>query len=99
MSQDTGRKRDLARQGLLLADRASDAARYESVPRVHALIALRRAYAASVLGDGAAFRAAITRAHRELDRGPADADPEWVQFVTPAEISGAEAGGYRSLDG
>jgi len=38
------------------------------IPRLHALIVLRHAGAASLLGDKAAFRSAITRARREWMR-------------------------------
>ena len=96
-SDNTGRKIRLGREGWLLANQAADEARYESFPRLHALIALRHAYAAELLDNTAAFRAAITRAQREFDRGPRDAEPEWVQFVGTAEITASEAGGYRDL--
>jgi hypothetical protein len=96
-SDNTGMKIRLARKGWLLANQAADEARYEPFPRLHALIALRHAYAAELLDNTAAFRAAITRARRELDRGPRDTDPEWVQFVGTAEITASEAGGYRDL--
>ena len=66
--------------------------------RLHALIALRHASAASLLGDKAAFQAAITRARRELDRGPRDGDPpEWLRFVDETEITGVEARGWLNL--
>jgi transcriptional regulator with XRE-family HTH domain len=65
----TGPSREPARQALRLAFQAQDEGRYLLVPRLHALIALRHASAASLLGDKAAFQSAITQAHRELDRG------------------------------
>src|SRR5260370_26786767 len=65
---------------------------------LRALIALRHASAASLLGDKAAFQAAIIQARRELDRGPRDGDPpEWLRFVDETEITGAEATGYLNL--
>ena len=66
--------------------------------RLHALIALRHASAASLLGDKAAFQAAIIQARRELDRGPRDSDPpEWLRFVDETEITGMEARGWLNL--
>jgi hypothetical protein len=65
---------------------------------LHALIALRHASAASLLGDKAAFQAAIIQARRELDRGPRDGDPpEWLRFVDEAEVTGVEARGWLNL--
>ncbi len=54
---------------------------------------MRHANAASLLGDEAAFRSAITRARRELDRDTRADDPEWIQFVDETEITGHEAMG------
>ena len=66
--------------------------------RLHALIALRHASAVSLLGDRAAFQAAIVHARCELDRGPRDGDPpEWLRFVDDTEITGVEARGYLDL--
>jgi hypothetical protein len=68
------------------------------MPRLHVLIALRHASAVSLLGDKAAFQAAIIQARRELDRGPRDGDPpEWLRFVDESEITGVEAQGYLNL--
>jgi hypothetical protein len=94
----TGTSREPARQALRLAFQAQDEGRYLLVPRLHALIALRHASAASLLGDKAAFQAAITQAHRELDRGPQDEKPpEWLRFVDHAEATGVEARGWLNL--
>ena len=94
----TGPSREPARQALRLAFQAQDEGRYLPVPRLHALIALRHASAASLLGDKAAFQRAITQARRELDRGPADENPpEWLRFVDHAEITGVEARGWLNL--
>jgi transcriptional regulator with XRE-family HTH domain len=97
VSDNINAKATLAREGLSLANQAADEARYEPFPRLHALIALRHAYAAELLGNNAAFRSAITRARRELDRGPHNTDPDWVTFVSATEITASEAGGYRDL--
>jgi hypothetical protein len=96
-STSNGARARLAREGWRLANQAADEARYEPYPRLHALIALRHAYAAELLGNAAAFRTAATRAWRELERGSGAAEPQWVHFVGPAEITASEAGGYRDL--
>jgi hypothetical protein len=94
----TGPSREPARQALRLAFQAQDEGRYLQVPRLHALIALRHASAASLLGDKAAFQGAITQARRELDRGPGDENPpEWLRFVDRTEITGVEARGWLNL--
>jgi transcriptional regulator with XRE-family HTH domain/tetratricopeptide (TPR) repeat protein len=94
----TGPSREPARQALRLAFQAQDEGRYLPAPRLHALIALRHASAASLLGDKAAFQAAITQARRELGRGPRDENPsEWLRFVDNAEITGVEARGWLNL--
>jgi len=94
----TGPSREPARQALRLAYQAADDGRYLPMARLHALIALRHASAASLLGDKAAFQAAIIRARHELDRGPRDGDPpEWLRFVDETEITGVEARGWLNL--
>ena len=94
----TGPSREPARRALRLAFQAQDEGRYLPLPRLHALIALRHASAASLLGDKAAFQGGITQARRELDRGPRDENPpEWLRFVDHAEITGVEARGFLNL--
>jgi hypothetical protein len=94
----TGPSREPARQALRLAFQAQEEGRYVPVARLHALIALRHAGAASLLGDQAAFQAAIIHARHELGRGPRDGDPpEWLRFVDETEITAAEARGYLNL--
>ncbi|MGH3975817.1 MAG: helix-turn-helix domain-containing protein [Pseudonocardiaceae bacterium] len=90
LARYTGR-RDYAREALRFADRATEAARHEPSPALHALISLRQALAHAQLGDDVAFRAAITTARRELDRGPHDADSPRTRFVSHSEITGYEA--------
>ena len=94
----TGPSREPARQALRLAFQAQEEGRYIPMARLHALIALRHASAASLLGDKAAFQAAIIQARRELDRGPRDGDPpEWLRFVDETEVTGVEARGWLNL--
>lgn len=91
------RSRGMARESLRLADQAAEVARHESMPRLQALIALRRANAASLLGDKPAFRSAITRARHELDRSGSVEDPAWIRFVDDSEITTQEAVGHQNL--
>jgi hypothetical protein len=94
----TGPSPESARQALGLAYQAADEGRYVPMPPLHALIALRHAGAASLLGDKAAFQAAIGQARRELNRGPWDgAPPQWLRFVSETEITETEATGYLDL--
>jgi hypothetical protein len=94
----TGPGREPARRALRLAFQAQDEGRYLPVPRLHALIALRHASAASLLGERAAFQKAVAQARLELDRGPEDeALPEWLRFVDRTEITGVEARGWLNL--
>ncbi len=91
-------RRGLAREALRFADRAADAARYEPSPRLHAVAAMRQAVAHAQLGDEVAFRSAITRARRALDRGDHPADPSWVRrTVTHGQITAHEAMGWERL--
>jgi transcriptional regulator with XRE-family HTH domain len=94
----TGPSRELARRALRLAFQAQEEGRYIPMARLHALIALRHGSAASLLGDKAAFQAAISQARHELDRDPRDSEPlEWLRFVDETEITGVEATGYLNL--
>ncbi|MGW9030198.1 hypothetical protein ACWGQ5_40150 [Streptomyces sp. NPDC055722] len=38
------------------------------------------------------------RAHRLYAKGPSDADPDWLEFYTPAELAGLEALARADLD-
>lgn len=94
----TAPDREPARQALRLAFQAQEEGRYLPIPRLHALIALRHAGAASLLRDRAAFRQAIARARRELERGPENEKPPgWLRFVDRTEVTGVEAHGWLDL--
>ena len=93
-----GPSRQSARHALRLAFKAQEESRYLPVPRLHTLLALRHATAAALLGDHAAFGAAIRQARRELDRGQRDDDPPaWLRSVSGTQISATEADGYLTL--
>ncbi|WP_067653062.1 transcriptional regulator [Nocardia harenae] len=98
----------LARQGrgspsyaLTLTGRARDLVRGQPPGRVHALVAVREAQAHGVAGDRLGFGRAIATAWRELDAAHAyervDECPQWLHFVSPAEIHAHEARGYGDL--
>jgi hypothetical protein len=93
----TGGGQGTARDALRLADQAASAAVRERMPGLHAKIALRRATAASLLGDERGFKAEIGRARSELDRGVSADDPAWIRFVDEFEVDGHEANGYMNL--
>ena len=87
----------LARQAIWLTRQAAELARRDPSPRLHALIAAREAVAGAAAGDRGVYKAAITRAVRELDREPDGDDPVWAGFVRPAEIAAHEAHGLALL--
>jgi transcriptional regulator with XRE-family HTH domain len=86
-----------AREGLLLAHRAADEARYEPMPRLHVVIALRHAYAAGLLGDKAAYQSGIRRAQRELDRSPGTYEPGWIADISMESITEEQSRGSLNL--
>ncbi len=95
---DRGQHRGAAREAARLSGRLTDLARFQSSPRLHALIGGRQAIAHAVTGDTQEFKAAITRSWRDIDRaGSAGEEETWLQFVTPGEITVHEAKGYRYL--
>lgn len=91
------RNRGPAREGLRLAEQAAEEGRHQPLARLHTLVALRRANAASLLGDDGEFWSAITCARRELERGPGAADPTWIMFVDETEVTVHEAMGRANL--
>jgi hypothetical protein len=83
-----------ARQAVVLSKRASELARSESSPQLHALLAAREAMAQAAVGDFTGFNRAISRAWREMDRdGDADELSRWLKFVNRSEIVTHEARG------
>lgn len=93
-----GQHRGAAREAARLSERLTDLSRYQSSPRLHALIGGRQAIAFAVSGDASEFRRSITRSWREIDQaGDVSTEETWLQFVTPGEITVHEAKGYRYL--
>ncbi|GHF33508.1 hypothetical protein GCM10018772_68920 [Streptomyces fumanus] len=55
------------------------------------LFHMREARGWALLGDTGATDRAIVRAHHLYAKGPADADPAWLDFFQPGELAGLEA--------
>jgi hypothetical protein len=87
----------LAREALRFLGQAGDAARYVPSPKVHTVIAMRKATASAQLGDEPEMRKYIAAAHRELDAGDHPSDPHWLGFVSPSEVTAHEAMARLSL--
>ncbi len=79
------------REAVANAQGAQAAARHLGSPRLLALFHAREAGGWALMGDRQATDAAIVRAHHHYAGGPGDADPGWLEFFTPAELSGLEA--------
>jgi hypothetical protein len=91
-------KLGFAREAVRLSARAIELARYDTSPRLRALLAGREAIARAAIGDRNGFDAAIIQAKREIDRtGLAEDEAVWLQFVTVSEITVHEAKGRSYL--
>ncbi|MFG2496787.1 tetratricopeptide repeat protein [Streptomyces sp. NPDC048441] len=93
LARDAGRPREAVRA----AQAAARAARHLASPRLLSLLALREAGGWAGLGDRAGCEQSLTRAHALFDRGPSDADPEWMSFYGAAELEGLEAQCWSAL--
>ena len=86
---------------LKLIDRARVLTRGRPPGRIHALIAVREAQAQGLLGERRGFGRAVATAWREaeqaIDFEPLEECPQWLRFVTPAEVLGHEARGYGRI--
>ncbi|MDN3029419.1 hypothetical protein [Streptomyces sp. S.PB5] len=54
-------------------------------------MAMREAGGWALMGDAGATDQAVVRAHHLYAEGPAEADPDWLEFFTPAELAGLES--------
>ncbi len=86
-----------AREAVRLSERATELARHDPSPRLHALLASREAIAHATTRDDQGFKVAITRAWREVDRDLPHDGPAWLQFVNSSEIAVQEARGRLLL--
>lgn len=93
LARDTGR----AREAVRAAEAGQRAARPLGSPRLLALLALREAGARAWLGDRTGCEQAIGRAQTAFERGPCDADPEWMTFFREAELELLEAQCWSAL--
>ncbi|WP_327118327.1 tetratricopeptide repeat protein [Streptomyces sp. NBC_01341] len=93
LARDTGR----AREAVRAAEAGQRAAGPLGSPRLLALLALREAGARAWLGDRTGCEQAIGRARTAFDRGPRDADPEWMSFFREAELELLEAQCWSAL--
>ncbi|MGW1651151.1 tetratricopeptide repeat protein [Streptomyces atratus] len=93
LARDTGRPRESVRA----AEAGQRAAQPLGSPRLLALLALREAGGRAGLGDRTGCERAIGRAHTAFERGPSDADPEWMTFFREAELEMLEAQCWSAL--
>ncbi|MEU3960613.1 hypothetical protein AB0F42_12440 [Streptomyces buecherae] len=93
LARDAHRPREAVRA----AQAAERAARSLASPRLLSLLALREAGGRAGLADQAGCVRALLRAQRLFDRGPSDADPEWMSFFGEAEAAGLEAQCWSTL--
>ncbi|MEU4653724.1 hypothetical protein AB0G32_07240 [Streptomyces sp. NPDC023723] len=93
LARDTGRPREAVRA----AQAAQRAARPLGSARLLSLLALREAGGWAGLADRVGCEQALARAQAFFDRGPGDADPDWMSFYGEAELEGLEAQCWSTL--
>lgn len=93
LARDAGRPREAVRA----AQAAQRVARPLGSPRLMSLLALREAGGWAGLTDRAACEQALARAQGLYQRGPSEADPEWMSFYGEAELEGLEAQCWSAL--
>ncbi|MEU9665195.1 hypothetical protein AB0E25_06300 [Streptomyces bobili] len=93
LARDAGRPREAVRA----AQAAQRVARPLGSDRLMSLLALREAGGWAGLADRTGCAQALARAHALYERGPSDADPEWMSFYGEAELEGLEAQCWSTL--
>ncbi|MFM9496567.1 tetratricopeptide repeat protein [Streptomyces galilaeus] len=93
LARDAGRPREAVRA----AQAAQRVARPLGSDRLMSLLALREAGGWAGLADRTGCEQALARAHALYERGPSDADPEWMNFYGEAELEGLEAQCWSTL--
>ncbi|MER6624525.1 hypothetical protein [Streptomyces sp. NPDC000931] len=93
LARDAGRPREAVRA----AQAAQRAARPLGSPRLMSLLALREAGGWAGLSDRTGCEQALVRAGAYFERGPSEADPEWMSFYGEAELEGLEAQCWSTL--
>ncbi|GAT79500.1 hypothetical protein STXM2123_201 [Streptomyces sp. F-3] len=93
LARDAGRPREAVRA----AQAAQRVGRGLGSARLMSLLALREAGGWAGLADRAGCEQALARAQALFERGPSDADPEWMSFYGEAELEGLEAQCWSAL--
>ncbi|MFD5127182.1 hypothetical protein [Streptomyces olindensis] len=93
LARDAGRPREAVRA----AQAAQRVARPVGSARLMSLLALREAGGWAGLADRVGCEQALARAQALFERGPSDADPEWMSFYGEAELEGLEAQCWSTL--
>ncbi|WP_329276448.1 hypothetical protein [Streptomyces sp. NBC_01451] len=93
LARDSGRPREAVRA----AQAAQRVARPLGSPRLMSLLALREAGGWAGLADRAGCEQSLARAQSLYERGPSEADPEWMSFYGEAELEGLEAQCWSTL--
>ncbi|WP_066946469.1 transcriptional regulator [Streptomyces lushanensis] len=93
LARDAGRCREAVRA----AQAGARAAAHLASPRLLSLLALREAGGWAGLGDRTNCERALSLAHRLFDRGPSDADPEWMSFFGEPELESQQALCHEAL--
>ncbi|MFD7688794.1 hypothetical protein [Streptomyces sp. NPDC059781] len=93
LARDAGRPREAVRA----AQAAQRAAHPLGSPRLMSLLALREAGGWAGLTDRTGCEQALARAGAYFERGPSEADPEWMSFYGEAELEGLEAQCWSTL--
>ncbi|MDC2953672.1 hypothetical protein PO587_04295 [Streptomyces gilvifuscus] len=93
LARDAGRPREAVRA----AQAAQRVGRSVGSARLMSLLALREAGGWAGLADRTGCEQALARAQVLYERGPSDADPEWMSFYGEAELEGLEAQCWSTL--
>ncbi|MEU6235668.1 tetratricopeptide repeat protein [Kitasatospora sp. NPDC047058] len=93
LARDAGRPREALRA----AQAGQAAARHLDSDRLLSLLAMREAGGWALLQDRSACERALSRAYTLFDRGPSEADPEWMSFFGEAEIAGLQSQCWSAL--
>lgn len=93
LARDAGRHREAVRS----AQAGQRAARHLASPRLLCLLSLREAGGWAGLGDRTGCEKSLARAYTYFDRGPADADPEWMSFFGEPELEALQAQCWSAL--
>ncbi|MEU1268892.1 hypothetical protein [Streptomyces sp. NPDC005799] len=93
LARDAGRPREAVRA----AQAAQRVGRSLGSARLMSLLALREAGGWAGLADRTGCEQSLARAQALYERGPAEADPEWMSFYGEAELEGLEAQCWSTL--